>query len=286
MESAKKVGIACKEGNKDALSLVTGLVPRLEKAGIRVLLEDHISRYMGLNSTEDLWTNADLVVVAGGDGTLLRAVHRSITREVPILGVHMGRLGFLAEVTPEEIYTFIDSVLKGDYVKDERTTFEAEIIRDGITVSSDTVLNDVVINKSALARIIEIEVWVDTTFITRYRGDGLILSTPTGSTAYNLAADGPIVHPSVAAIILTPICPHILSNRTIILPDTDLVSVVVDTSGKSDDIFITLDGQRGYPLRPGDRIRIRKAAHKAVLVRSPQRDYFKVLRNKLNWQEP
>ncbi len=286
MESAKKVGIACKEGNKDALSLVTGLVPRLEKAGIRVLLEDHISRYMGLNSTEDLWTNADLLVVAGGDGTLLRAVHRSITREVPILGVHMGRLGFLAEVTPEEIYTFIDSVLKGDYVKDERTTFEAEIIRDGITISSDTVLNDVVINKSALARIIEIEVWVDTTFITRYRGDGLILSTPTGSTAYNLAADGPIVHPSVAAIILTPICPHILSNRTIILPDTDLVSVVVDTSGKSDDIFITLDGQRGYPLRPGDRIRIRKAAHKAVLVRSPQRDYFKVLRNKLNWQEP
>lgn len=285
MGPAKKVGIACKEGNKDALGLAIELVPRLEKAGIKVLLEDHISQYMGLNSTENLWSNSDLLVVAGGDGTLLRAVHKSIAKEIPILGVHMGRLGFLAEVTPEEIYTVIGSVLKGDYLKDERTTFDAEIIRDGVSISKDTVLNDVVINKSALARIIEIEVWVDTTFITRYRGDGLILSTPTGSTAYNLAADGPIVHPDVAAIILTPICPHILSNRTIILPDSDVVSVVVDTSGKSDDIFITLDGQRGYPLKPGDRIRIKKAAHRAVLVRSPGRDYFKVLRTKLNWQE-
>jgi NAD+ kinase len=175
----------------------------------------------------------------------------SAPREIPVLGIHMGYLGFLTEVTEGEVFQALDSLTTGQYVRDERTMFEVTLERGNEPVTSGQVLNDVVITKGALARIIDIEVWTDSTFITCYRADGLIISTPTGSTAYSLAAGGPIVHPQVIAIILNPICPHVLSNRSIVLPDSQEVIIVVKSSKASDNIFLTLDGQKGHPLQAG-----------------------------------
>lgn len=174
----------------------------------------------------------------------------SAPRQIPILGVHMGYLGFLTGVTEDEVCKALEAVLSGDFVKEERTMFECVLVREDQEIISQHVLNDVVINKSALARMIDIEVSTDSTFITCYRADGLIVSTPTGSTAYNLATGGPIVHPQVDAIILTPICPHVLSNRSIVLPDSQEVIIVVKSGKRSDNIYLTLDGQRGFPWWP------------------------------------
>ncbi|MEA3222888.1 MAG: NAD(+)/NADH kinase [Thermodesulfobacteriota bacterium] len=282
-----RIGIVCKEDNRDVLALVARVLKWLEKGDIPYVLEDHIAAYLGQEYTVDVWSNANLLVAIGGDGTLLRAARLSSHRNVPILGVHMGSLGFLTEITEDKVEAAIEAILsgEGEYVKDKRTMFETTLIRDDNIIASKLVLNDAVINKGALARIIDIEVWVNTTFITRYRADGLILSTPTGSTAYNLAAHGPIVYPHVPAIILTPICPHVLSNRSIVLPDSQEVEIVLSAQVSSGNVYLTLDGQRGYPMEGGDKVVVKKARHKAVLMRSPKRDFFEVLRTKLRWQE-
>jgi NAD+ kinase len=281
----QNIGIACKEKDQSALSLASRVLKWVKKKKINYLLEDHIANYLGEKPTKNLWDNADLLVAIGGDGTLLRTVRLSTHRIVPILGVHMGSLGFLAEATEDEVEKALEDILKNKYVKDQRTMFEAVLVRNGKKIARHMVLNDAVINTGGISRIIEIEVWVDTTFITRYRADGLILSTPTGSTAYNLAAHGPIVHPQVQAIILSPICPHVLSNRNIVLPDSQEVKMKLNASPSAGNVYLTLDGQTGYPLRAGDELLVKKAKHKVILLRSPKRDYFQVLRTKLKWQE-
>lgn len=278
-------GIVCKEYNTEALTLSVRVWEWMQAKGFTCLLEQHIADFIGCDQTEDIWNMSELLLVIGGDGTLLRAIRLSAEREIPILGVHMGYLGFLTEVMEDEVYDAIESVIKGDYIRDERIMFKAILIRDGRTISSHHVINDVVINKSALARMINIEVWTNSRFITCYRADGLIVSTPTGSTAYNLATGGPIVHPQVDAIILTPICPHVLSNRSIVLPDFQEVVIVVTSGKSSDNVFLTLDGQKGCPLKAGDRIVVKRGEQKAIMLRFPQRDYFEILRTKLGWQE-
>ncbi len=278
-------GLVCKEENEESLVFSGRVLKWMEQRGLTCVIEDHIADFIKCTHTENVWHNADLLVVIGGDGTLLRAIRMSAHKEVPILGVHMGYLGFLTEVTANEVCDALESVIKGDYIQEERTMFNATIVRDGNTISSQHVLNDVVINKSALARIIDIEVWTNSTFITCYRADGLIVSTPTGSTAYNLATGGPIVHPKVDAIILTPICPHVLSNRSIVLPDFQEVAIIVNSGKSSDDIYLTLDGQRGFPLKTGDKIVVKRGELKAIMLRFPYRDYFEILRSKLGWQE-
>ncbi len=278
-------GIVCKEDNKDALALSSRVREWIVERGYDCLVEDHVADYIGIGHTAPPWEKADILIAIGGDGTFLRAIWVSAKRGIPILGVHMGYLGFLTEVTEDEVYTALEAVLSGNYVKEERTMFESTLVRGGRTVMSQHVLNDVVINKSALARIIDIEVWTNSTFITCYRADGLIVSTPTGSTAYNLATGGPIVHPNVQAIILTPICPHVLSNRSIVLPDSQEVTIFVRSGKGSEDIYLTLDGQRGFPLKAGDKLIVKRGEHKAIILRFPQRDYFEILRTKLSWQE-
>lgn len=278
-------GIVCKEDNTDALQLSRRVRDWILERGYDCLVEEHLSSFLGSEPGGAPWDRADILVAIGGDGTFLRTVWMSAGRGIPILGVHMGYLGFLTEVTENEVCDALQSVISGNYVREERSMFQATLMRGVFTVTSQYVLNDVVINKSALARIIDIEVWTDSTFITSYRADGLIVSTPTGSTAYNLATGGPIVHPQVGAIILTPICPHVLSNRSIVLPDTQEVSILVKSGKHSENIYLTLDGQRGFPLEPGDRLLIRKGSCKAIVVRFPYRDYFEILRSKLGWQE-
>jgi len=280
------VGIVCKEDNPEALSLSSEVIRRLSERGVKCLYEDHVASSCNLAPTGRVWSDSDLLVVIGGDGTILRAIRMSLPREVPILGVHMGYLGFLTEVTNEEVVQALDELLEGRYTIERRTMLEVTLDRSGTILAHHLVINDMVINKGALARIIHIEVLTDEVFVTSIWGDGLIVATPTGSTAYNLASGGPIVHPDVCALVLTPICPHVLSNRSIVLPDTQEIVIAVKSGKASDNIYLTLDGLIGHSLVAEDRIRVRRASTGASMVRlGGRRNYFEVLRSKLKWQE-
>ncbi|MEN6448393.1 MAG: NAD(+)/NADH kinase [Syntrophaceae bacterium] len=279
------VGLVCKKDDPEALTLSARVTQWAKDNKFDCLMEDHIADFFQQEHTCDVWEKSELFIAIGGDGTLLRVLRMLAPREAPILGIHMGYLGFLTEVTEDEVFEALDSLKNGRYIRDERIMFEATLLRGDDVITTQHILNDVVITKGALARIIDIEVCTDSTYITTFRADGLIVSTPTGSTAYNLAAGGPIVHPHVPAMILNPICPHVLSNRSIVLPDLQEVTMIVKSGKASDNIYLTLDGQMGFPLRAGDRIRVKRSTFKAIMLRFPQRDYFKVLRSKLKWQE-
>jgi NAD+ kinase len=227
------------------------------------------------------------VIVLGGDGTLLAmAAHIAMSgRDIPILGVNFGSLGFLTEIRIDELLPSVERVLNGTATFDERAMLSAEASRPGHPVDSRVVLNDVVFTKAALSRMIELSVWVSGGFVTRVKADGLIVASATGSTAYNLAAGGPIVHPRVDALVLTPIAPHTLTNRPVVIPGNSEVEVRAQNHGAPDEIFVTYDGQSGYPLREGDVIRVRRSDHVLRLVTAPTRGYFEVLREKLKWGE-
>jgi len=224
---------------------------------------------------------ADLVVVLGGDGTLLAAVRALGGREIPILGVNIGFLGFLTEIPLAELFSTLERIREEGWTVDPRTTLEGEVVRQGRAIQRFRVLNDVVFNKGALARISDLEVRVDGAYLTNYRGDGLIVATPTGSTAYSLSAGGPIVQPQVPALVLSPICPHTLTQRPILLPDTCRVEVRL--ASKNGEVFLTLDGQEGMELDEGDRVRVVRGESRVLLVRSAERDYYRVVRTKLMW---
>lgn len=225
----------------------------------------------------------DLVVVLGGDGTLLAAARLVAPRRVPILGVNLGGLGFLTEVTLDELPATLERVLAADFTLSERMMLAARVLRDSRTIADHRVLNDVVITKGALARLVELTVAVDGCAVTTFRGDGLIVATPTGSTAYSLSAGGPIVHPEHRSIILTPIAAHTLTLRPVVVPDH--LTVAVTLAREDGNVVLTLDGQVGYPLEPRDVVEIRRAEATVPLVHSPFRSYFEVLRTKLKWGE-
>ena len=208
-------GIVCKQDDAEALNVARRTFEWISARGHECLLEDHVADHAGMSRTEALWDRADIHIAIGGDGTFLRAIWRSAGKGTPILGIHMGYLGFLTEVKEGEVYEALEAILTGDYVSEERTMLKATLIRKGTIITSQHFLNDVVINKGALARIIDIEVWTDSTFITCYRADGLIVSTPTGSTAYNLATGGPIVHPMWGPSSLHPYA--LMCSRTGVL---------------------------------------------------------------------
>ncbi len=225
----------------------------------------------------------EFIVVMGGDGTILSVARHYGHRGIPILGVNMGGLGFLTEISLDELYPCLEKYfLPGKFEVEERLVLTTSLIRGGETIWQENVLNDAVINKGALARIAELATWIDGEHLTTYRADGLIVSTPTGSTAYTLSAGGPIAYPTLRHIILLPICPHTLSNRPIILPETVTVAVELD---EVQDVYLTLDGQVGRELKPGDRIEVRSAPYNARLVKSPRRSHFEILRTKLGWGE-
>ncbi|MBI5582543.1 MAG: NAD(+)/NADH kinase [Deltaproteobacteria bacterium] len=223
----------------------------------------------------------DLVVVLGGDGTLLKAARLYGGRGAPILGVNLGGMGFLTEINLEEFYEILGTILEGEFQTEARMMLAAEIIRQGLVLTPTSFLNDAVINKGALARIVDLETSIDDLFLTSYRGDGLIVSTPTGSTAYNLAAGGPILHPALQTMIITPICPFTLTNRPIIVQDNSTIDIRLGS--KARDVWVTFDGQIGYPLEAGDLVRIKKAPVQIELIKSPFKNYFEILRTKLKW---
>jgi NAD+ kinase len=226
----------------------------------------------------------DGIVVLGGDGTLLSVARHYASLMVPILGVNVGGLGFLTEISLNELYPSMEQVLEGKYAVEERMMLTARLYRQGTVDWEKHLLNDAVINKGALARIVELATWIDGEYLTTYRADGLIISTPTGSTAYTLSAGGPIVYPTLRHIILIPICPFTLSNRPIILPDT--VTVAVTLEEEVQDAYLSLDGQEGQALQKDDRVEMSVAPQNLKLILSPHRSYFEILRTKLGWGEP
>lgn len=232
---------------------------------------------------EAMAEKTDLLIVLGGDGTLLAAARALHSRKVPILAVNLGGLGFLTTVTLEELYPALEEVLAGAHQTGERMLLQADVFRNGKGAERLTALNDAVANKGALARMLEFDVHVSGDHIGRYRADGIIVATPTGSTAYSLAAGGPIVQPEVDAFVITPICPHMLTNRPLVIPDT--AKIELDFSAAQGPVYLTLDGQIGLQLDPTDRVAITKSPNKVVFIRPRNKTYFEILRNKLRWGE-
>jgi NAD+ kinase len=225
--------------------------------------------------------DAGLAVVLGGDGTMISTSRLVGDTDALVLGINYGSLGYLTDFRIEELFPALEAIIAGDYDLDHRVMLRAEHWRESSILASGRVLNDVVINKSALARIIDIEVRLNELFVNTFRADGLIVSTPTGSTAYNLSAGGPIVFPSMNAIVLTPICPFTLTNRPLVIPDSDTIELKL--VNEQEGVVLSLDGQTGYPMNPGDRVVIRKSATTFNLVQPAHRNYFDVLRDKLKW---
>jgi NAD+ kinase len=225
----------------------------------------------------------EVIIVFGGDGTLLSAARHYGQQGTPILGVNVGGLGFITAINLEKLYPILEKVLQYDFQVEERMQLTGKVIRQGETFCEQSVLNDVVINKGALARIVELRTYIDNEYLTTYRADGLIVSTPTGSTAYSLGAGGPIVFPTLHSITLLPICPFMLTNRPLILPDDCTISAVLDDHSR--DVYITFDGQVGFALQPRDIVEIKKGPGAIRLIKSPYKSYFEILRTKLRWGE-
>lgn len=282
----KTVGISAKVTSEAALAQAAGTAAELRRRGYGVCFDygtaDKLNDRGPCAAKADLGMRTDLLITFGGDGTLL-SLARHAPDNVPIIGVNMGTLGFLTELAVEEFPSLLDSVLEGDFTAEPRVTFDVVVRGPGRDQRKYRVLNDATINKSALARIVEMEVRVSGTFVSNFRADGLIISTPTGSTAYNLSAGGPIVYPTMSAMLLTPICPHMLTNRPIVLPDNVDVEIAIAT--QLQEIFLTLDGQEGLPLTEHDRVCVSKSPSTVLFVQSPGKDYFQVLRKKLKWGE-
>ena len=279
------VGIIFKPHFEPARREAGNLAEWLKKRDVSVFLEEMIAPAYGLESrvgSSAIPPDVQWVVVLGGDGTLLGAARRIGTYGVPILGVNLGGLGFLTEIPLQRLYAVMEIMLQGRLKLESRLMLETRVVRNGKEICLFEVLNDIVINKGALSRIIDLEVYINAQFLTTFRADGLIISTPTGSTAYNLSAGGPIVYPTVSNFILTPICPFTLTNRPIILPDDDQIRI---TMGKESEekVSLTFDGQVGFDFHYGDIVFINKSSKEIRLVKSPDQSYFEILRTKLTW---
>lgn len=281
----KRIGIICKTGRTEPAGILKSFLPWLKDKGCEVFVDDETADVIGVEGypRTQIPGLSDMIIVFGGDGTMLGVTRLIGDKAVPILGVNLGGLGFITEVNKDELFDIMDEVLAGKSSLEERMMLAVRVWRNGNAAADFTVLNDVVVNKGALARIIELETFIDNRYVTTFRADGLIISTPTGSTAYSLAAGGPILYPSLNSIMLTPICPHTLTNRPIVLPDG--VTILATLKAAGEDVFLTLDGQIGFSLQRDDTVEIKKAAFVTRLLIPKERDYFQVLRNKLKWGE-
>ena len=288
-----RVGLVAKAKIGRAAGVVAELAGWLEARGVRAVFESETAMLAGVPpgrptfGRDELPRECDLVVVLGGDGTLIGMGARiaETGANVPIVGVNFGSLGFLTEITLPEMYEALESVLDGTARIDERMMLRSKTIRGGQLFANQLALNDIVITKGALSRIIDLAVTIGDQPMMRVRADGLIIASPTGSTAYNLAAGGPIVHPELDALVLTPIAPHMLTNRPIVIPAGAAVRVEPAAESSDEEVFVTIDGQSGHPLEPDDVIVVERAEQRLRLVRAEARTYFEVLREKLKWSE-
>ena len=283
-EKAKKIGVFCKPKAPSATDVLGRLIPWLRKQNYHIFLDTGTAAIINESSSyekREISQQADLLIVLGGDGTLLSVARAAHPHNIPILAVNLGSLGFLAEISIEELYPTLENILAGKFEIENRMLLNACIWRNGEKVEDHNVLNDVVINKGAVARVINLQVLVDGQYMTSYRADGLIIATPTGSTAYSLSAGGPIIHPSMHTLVLSPICPFTLTNRSILIPDQSIIQVKL--AAEYDDVRVTLDGQEGYDMRAGDILEIKKTKTSFQLIRGPNKNYYQILRDKLHW---
>jgi NAD+ kinase len=281
---SKSVGILTKPKLPEDKSTLHDVVTWLRARSIDVILDTTSASLLGEQGgyqKTQLATKADVLLVLGGDGTMLNAARLAGQRSIPILGVNMGGLGFLTEVRLENLYPSLERVFANDFVLDERLMLQTHIHQHGETVAQGVVLNDVVISKGTLARMIELKIAIQGRFVTNLRGDGLIVSSPTGSTAYSLSAGGPIIDPAVQSLILTPISPHTLTHRPLIVPGHAEIEVTL--TSKDDGAMATLDGQVGVAITQGDMVVIQTSEHRTRLIRFPESNYYDVLREKLKW---
>jgi NAD+ kinase len=282
--AVRTAGIISKPHSDQAARLVPELVEWLETRGVAVRLDEESASYAGRATglpRKDVPEGCDLVVVMGGDGTLLSAARAAGGRDIPLFAVNLGNLGFLTAITVAEIYPQLERALVGDFHTRRRRMLHVELWRDGHMLASHEALNDMVLAKAEIARMIELEVHADGNFVCVYRADGLIVCTPTGSTAYSISAGGPILYPTVAALSITPICPHMLSNRPVIVPDEMVIEIINQSADQS--TYFTIDGQVGELLEREDRVICRRSAFCVNLVRPPGMLFFDVLREKLHW---
>lgn len=273
----KKIAIFSK-ASQQAAEFSRELSRWFEERGIHTRLIESIADFDDEESVKD----ADVVVVVGGDGSLLIAARRVAKYGIPIIGVNLGRLGFLTEVCRETAFQQLEVILSKPLCLSKRMMLRAHLYRDGREILVADVLNDVVVNKAILARIVDVAVYMGDRYITTYNGDGIIISTPNGSTAYALSAGGPIVYPVMDVFVVVPICPHTLTDRPLILPTIE--SITVEIVSKDKDAWLTLDGQEGTQLFYGDRIVVKKSPYYTYIVKTPNKDYFDILREKLNWK--
>jgi len=281
----RRVGLACKCTSKAALTLARALDAALEKRGLEVLFDSESAAALGHSGglpRERLARASDLVIVVGGDGTLL-SIARSAPTSTPVLGINVGVLGFLAGLSRSEALSRLDEVLAGEFREDRRLRLSVAVT-GGPRPARFQALNDAVLNKEALARISMFRVELDSRPVVEFRADGVIVSTPTGSTAYNLSAGGPILHPQLPAVVITPICPHTLSQRPLVVPAETVIGLrILDPPTTSGGVYLTLDGQEGLPIRPEFAVEIRPASSAVTLLRPPEADHFRKLAEKLNW---
>jgi NAD+ kinase len=278
----KKIGLVVKsdaKANKKAAELREWLRSRKIEIVRKKTVESGQENATGGPSPAP--SDLDCIFVLGGDGTFLSAVRWIGDRDIPILGIKFGEVGFLAEIAEENLYKAAEKVLKGDFILRPRMRLSVRVSRRNETLAQETVLNDVVINRGALARLAHIETYINDHYLTTYSADGLIVATPTGSTAYSLAAGGPVIHPAVPGIILTPICPFTLTNRPLIVPES--ANIKIRLAKGSSDIVLTFDGQKGLEINDQDEIVIQKGSHPIHLITLPERQYFDILKNKLKW---
>lgn len=280
----KNIAIIAKPHGDRVKNLLEEIIRFLTEHGKTILKEKRTAGVLGdseYTSDEDIRENADLIIVLGGDGTLISAVRILGKKETPIIGINLGRLGFLTETRASDAIATIKSVLDGDYRLERRMKLHSHLLEDNEKVLEIDVLNDIVINKADVARIIEMSVFINGMLVNEYRADGLIIATPTGSTAYSLAAGGPIVHPSVETMIINPICPQGLSNRPIVIPDDSEIEIRINTSGEK--VSITYDGQVYHQLDTEKSITIKKASSCTQLIVPKEKNYYALIREKLGW---
>ena len=280
----KKIGIFCKPKAASGATVLKKLIPWLSDQHLKVFLDKETATLINKTSShekEEISKKADLLIVLGGDGTLLGVARTAHPYNVPILAVNLGNLGFLTEVSLDQLYPVLENVLAGKFEVERRMLLNACIWRNGKKVEDHNVLNDVVINKGVVARVINLKVFVNDQYMTSYRADGIVIATPTGSTAYSLSAGGPIIHPSMQTLVLSPICPFTLTNRSILIPDHSVIQVKLATEYK--DVRITLDGQEGHGMEAKDILEIQKTKTTLKLIPGPDKNYYQTLRQKLHW---
>jgi len=286
MPIIKTVGLVSKPNSPAAVEIVPRLLEWLHDRRIGVRLDEPSGVYAGGVagiSREEVPEGCDLIIVLGGDGTLLSAARAIGRREIPLFPVNLGGLGFLTAITVDELFLELERALRGEHRIAKRKLLTSEVERAGTVIASYDALNDAVLTKSSIARMIDLDTHVDEQFVCAYKADGLIISTPTGSTAYSLSAGGPIIFPSVPAICITPICPHMLTNRPVIVPETSVIRII--SRGPDESVFLTIDGQVGSPMQEGDTLVCHSSHYSLHLVRPPRMMFFDVLRQKLKWGE-